>query len=113
MANTESVAYCGLYCGECGKFKKGKCPGCAGNEKATWCTIRKCCIENGYKSCAECTIISLAECKKLNNFIGKTIGLLFNSDRMACLARIKEAGTLQFATEMEASGRMSLPRRKK
>ena len=113
MSNIELVAYCGLYCQECRSFKKGKCPGCAKNEKATWCTIRTCCIENGYTSCAECTIMPLKECKKFNNFIGNTIGLLFNSDRTACIARIKEVGAAQFATEMSEAGRMSLPRRKK
>jgi len=113
MANPDLVAYCGLYCGQCRKHLKNNCSGCATNEKLTWCAIRTCCIGHGYKSCAECTIVPLAECKKFNNFIGKTIGLLFNSDRAACIARIKEAGYMQFAAEMEDLGRQSLPRKGK
>jgi len=112
MANPDLVAYCGLYCGQCRSFLKSKCPGCATNAKATWCTIRTCCIDNGFKSCADCTLMPLADCKKFNNFIGKTIGLLFNSDRGACVARIKEVGPAQFAVEMETLGRQSLPRKK-
>lgn len=49
-----NVAYCGLYCGACKSQLKGKCPGCYGNEKATWCEIRKCCNEHGYATCADC-----------------------------------------------------------
>jgi len=109
----ELIAYCGLYCAECRKYKNGKCPGCAENQKATWCTIRTCCIDSGYKSCAECTIMPLAECKKFNNAIGKVIGFVFNSDRAAGVARIKEVGAAQFAAEMDAAKRMALPRRKK
>lgn len=40
------VAYCGLYCGACKSHRKGKCPGCRENSKATWCEIRKCCQEH-------------------------------------------------------------------
>lgn len=36
----QNVAYCGLYCGACQSYTKGKCPGCDANEKATWCEIR-------------------------------------------------------------------------
>lgn len=51
-----NVAYCGLYCAECRSFKKGSCLGCYDNEKASWCEIKKCCISNGYSTCADCTI---------------------------------------------------------
>mgnify|MGYP001174253203 CR=1 FL=1 len=46
----ELVAYCGLYCGQCTKYLKGKCPGCKENEKASWCKTRSCCIENDFAS---------------------------------------------------------------
>lgn len=58
-----NVAYCGLYCGACKSQLKGKCPGCYGNEKATWCEIRKCCNEHGYATCADCQLMPLKECK--------------------------------------------------
>jgi len=34
-SNAELVAYCGLYCGACGAYLKGRCPGCHENKKAT------------------------------------------------------------------------------
>lgn len=107
------VAACGLYCGACGKFKKETCPGCLGNEKATWCGIRACCLEKGYATCAECTEQAGPRgCAKFNNFMGKVMGVLFNSDRFACIERIREVGPETFAAEMNAKGKMTLPRRK-
>jgi len=73
------VAACGLYCGACRKFVKEQCPGCWENKKADWCKIRACNIEHNYKSCADCTISSIDECKKFNNFIGKVFSILFRS----------------------------------
>lgn len=46
------VSACSLFCGACHKFKKKSCPGCKGNDKATWCKIRPCTRENGYATCA-------------------------------------------------------------
>jgi hypothetical protein len=107
-ADESLVAYCGLYCGECGKLKKEKCPGCAGNEKATWCKVRSCCIEHGYSSCADCTeFTNLEDCKKLNNFMAKTFAVIFRSDRIAGLKKIKEDGRLGFAQEMVKMGKVS------
>lgn len=104
------VAACGLYCGSCGSYLKGKCKGCRENAKAAWCKIRSCCIENNYKSCADCGKIELKDCKKFNNLIGKIVGLILNSDRSACIKRIKEAGYEQYAKEMAQSERHSLQR---
>ena len=94
------IAACGLYCGSCRSFQNEKCPGCIKNEKASWCKIRQCCIDNNYVSCADCTIMPLEECKKFNNFIGKVFSILFRSDRAACIKRIKEIGNDAFAQEM-------------
>lgn len=105
-----NIAYCGLYCGECGKFKKGKCSGCYNNEKASWCEIRKCCKENNYASCAECTITPLTECKKYNNIFAKVIGFVTRTDRSKCISRIKEVGAEQFAKEMAEAKIMSMKR---
>ena len=111
--NMKQVAACGLYCGACGKFKKGKCVGCRENEKASWCGIRKCCIEHNYTSCADCSEFeNLKDCKKFNNFMGKVMGIIMNSDRFACIYRIREIGNESFAMEMEEKGLQSIKRRK-
>ena len=95
------IARCGLYCGACGKFLKGKCPGCAKNEKATWCQVRICCDTNNYKSCADCKEYSYAmKCKKFNNIISKVFAVVLRSDRQACLTFIQEKGYENFATYM-------------
>lgn len=94
------VAYCGLYCGACGSYLKGKCPGCKENAKATWCKTRTCCIENSYLSCADCNKTNIMECKKFNNFFSRFIGFILRSDRPACIRAIKRMGYEQFASEM-------------
>lgn len=105
------IAACGLYCGTCPGFLKGKCPGCKGNEKAGWCKIRTCNAEQGYISCGECAEYAgrTRECKKLNNFMGKVFGLIFGSDRFGCIERIRKVGNEQFAREMAESGLRNRP----
>lgn len=108
-ANPELVAYCGLYCGACKRYLKGKCPGCHDNIKASWCKIRQCCIENGYSSCALCHDYSdPQECAKFNNFISKIFGLLFRSDRRACIMQIKTLGLKGHADDMASSKRHTI-----
>lgn len=105
------VAFCGLYCGSCKSFLKDKCPGCAGNEKATWCMIRICCQAKKISSCAECVeFTDISSCKKFNNFFSKLFGLVLRSDRKACIARIKEIGLEAFAAEMAEKGQQSIKR---
>lgn len=70
-ASTEHIAACGLYCGACRKYLYGKCPGCLQNDQASWCKIRQCCLEKGYRSCAECGT-DVKACKTHNNVIGKS-----------------------------------------
>jgi hypothetical protein len=36
LVNKDLVAHCGLYCGACGAYLKGRCPGCHENVKAGW-----------------------------------------------------------------------------
>ncbi|MCX6761958.1 MAG: DUF3795 domain-containing protein [Candidatus Moranbacteria bacterium] len=110
--NKNLIAYCGLYCGECGRYLKGKCPGCQKNAKATWCKIRKCCIESGKLSCADCTVHATAsECKKFNNMISKLFAFIFGSDREACINMIKEKGYDGYAEEMTKRGAQSLKKK--
>jgi len=112
METNSDVAFCGLYCGACKKLMNGACPGCAKNAKASWCKVRSCCLEHGYSSCAACTQFQDPnECGKFNNFIARAFGLIFNSDRRACILRIRDVGTAAFATEMAKQQRQSLPRR--
>ncbi len=101
VADPKLVAYCGLYCGACKAYLKGRCPGCTENEKASWCKPRKCCAENSYRSCADCKKVeNIDDCKEFNSFMAKVFGLIFRSDRKACISRIKDAGIEQFANEM-------------
>ena len=89
----EMVAYCGLYCGACRSHLNGKCKGCHENSKATWCTVRACCIGKNIKSCAECADhANPSDCKKFNNFMSKLFGFVFRSDRAACIAQIRDLG---------------------
>lgn len=104
------VAYCGLYCGACGKYLKGKCPGCRQNEKAKWCKIRACCIDNRYHNCSECQM-NPHDCKKFNNLLSKFFALVFGSDREACIKRISEVGADKFADEMAEKNTMTIKKR--
>lgn len=110
--DTKLIAYCGLYCGACRSYISSKCPGCADNAKATWCKIRSCCMENNYQSCANCKqFANPMDCKKFNNFISKVFGLIFRSDRAACIAKIKQDGPSAFAAFMSSNGWQSIKRK--
>jgi hypothetical protein len=106
------IARCGLYCGACGRFRKGRCPGCSENTKASWCKVRSCCGEHGYASCAECaTPKDPRACRKFNNLIARLFGLVFNSDRAVCIERIRRLGPDGYAAFMATHRLQSLPRR--
>jgi hypothetical protein len=106
------IAACGLYCGACRSYRKGRCPGCRENAKATWCAVRSCCTENNWASCAECTNYVLPnDCRKFNNVISKVMALAFNSNRQACILKIRELGRADFAAHMADRGTETLPRR--
>ena len=101
VSDTALVAYCGLYCGACKRYLNDKCPGCRENESAAWCSVRACCMENELRSCAECsTFTAPKECKSFNNFMSKIFGLLFRSDRAACIGQIKRLGIEGHAKSM-------------
>ena len=112
VADKSLVAFCGLYCGACGSYLKGRCQGCAKNVKASWCKIRQCCIDSKYASCADCgQVKNSVDCKKANNAISKIFGLIFRSDRNACIARIKEIGADNYAVEMAGMGLQSIKKK--
>jgi hypothetical protein len=112
VADKALTAKCGLYCGACSRYLKDKCPGCATNHKASWCTVRKCTTEHGYETCADCRIESIDTCKKYNNFMANVFGFIFNSDRRACIERIRAIGSEAFAKEMTDFGAQSIKRRR-
>ena len=109
--DTAQIAFCGLYCAACDRYKKEKCPGCLNNTKATWCKIRTCNMEHGYNSCADCTeYANPNDCKKFNNIVSKFFALVFKSNRPACIAMIKEKGYENFAAYMAANNLQSIRR---
>ncbi|MBI5217915.1 MAG: DUF3795 domain-containing protein [Bacteroidia bacterium] len=111
LADKNLIAYCGLYCGACGKYIKGRCPGCKENTKAAWCQTRACCIENKIASCADCTQYeNVKDCKKFQDFISRIFALIFNSNRPACIAMIKDKGYDEFAKYMALTKQQSLKR---
>jgi hypothetical protein len=111
VKDTNLIAYCGLYCGSCKSYLKGKCTGCHENSKASWCKVRSCNIEHGYKSCADCTEFSdPKECKKFNNFMSKIFAVLFGSDRPASINMIKTSGYEGFASYMTEHRLQSIKR---
>ncbi len=105
------IAYCGLYCGACPRYLKYKCPGCHKYDKATWCKIRKCCMENKYSTCADCKDFSdVNKCKKFNNLMTKIFAFIFRSNRQACICRISEVGLDEFAKEMANNKKATIKR---
>ncbi|HWR72061.1 MAG TPA: DUF3795 domain-containing protein [Nitrospirota bacterium] len=109
VADTGLVAYCGLYCGACRSYLRDRCRGCHENEKATWCKVRVCCLEQGYSSCAECTAFAdPALCGKFNNFISKVVGFILRSDRRACILQIRERGLKGHGEDMALNKRQTI-----
>ncbi len=105
------VAYCGLYCGACPSYRKGKCPGCAENHKATWCKVRTCCREASFVSCAECTDPKdPRDCKKYSNFVASLFGFFLRSDRRACILQIRELGIQAHTEDMAKRGCVTIKR---
>ena len=111
ISDQSLIAFCGLYCGACRKYLSGNCPGCHENNKAGWCKIRACNIQDNYQSCADCKeFANPMDCKKFNNFFSKVFALLFQSDRAACIAKIKSEGYSGFAAFMAENHLQSIKR---
>jgi hypothetical protein len=88
---------------------KRKMPGCKENSKANkWCKIRTCNLDNHFSNCTECSDVSIEECKKLNNTIGKVFKLIFGTDRIASLIYIKNNGAEHYAEKMCKMGQMAI-----
>ena len=111
VTDVELVAACGLYCGACKRYLKEKCPGCRGNDKASWCKVRVCCRERSIRSCADCKEVDdLRRCRTVNNLPARVISLVMNSDRFACLQKIRDEGYESFAQYMTDHKLQTLPR---
>lgn len=114
IQNETLVAKCGLYCGNCKSFKKGKCKGCDANLKASWCKIRSCCIEKNIATCAQCDEFeSTKDCKKHNATVAKVFSVLFNSDRHACIDYIRSNDLEIFEQFMIDNNYVTMPLRKR
>jgi len=99
--NINLAAPCGLYCGDCVKFKKGSCGGCHSNNHFSnhkGCRIYKCCVsEKGLKWCFECKDFP---CAKIENF-AKWRTWIDHRDCIKNLKRMKEVGVDRWLQEKE------------
>jgi hypothetical protein len=112
VADPDLVARCGLYCGACGAYRKGRCPGCARATNRSWCKVRTCCGERSLASCAECADhADPAGCPKFDNVVARLFGLVMNSDRRAAVLKLRALGRDAFAAYMAGRGWQSIPRR--
>ncbi len=106
------VSKCGLYCGSCKKFKSEKCPGCEGNEKASWCKVRTCCLEKNIPTCVQCNEFDdWKECKKANNFMSGIFSFFYNSDHDANKRMIAKDGLKKYANHMAREDLVSMKKR--
>ena len=95
------LAYCGLVCSDCGAYRKGRCQGCH-SEKPMYagCKVKPCAQERNCSTCADCKEFeNLKDCKKLNNIISKIFSLVFRSNRIGNLNRIRQIGLEGFEEE--------------
>jgi hypothetical protein len=105
------IAYCGLYCGACPRFLKGKCSGCKANIKSKWCKVKPCNIETGIKSCAECKkYVDVDICKSFNPIIIKVGEFVSKTSRKSGIQMIKEKGSSSFASYMAKNKLVSIKR---
>ncbi|MDR0796262.1 MAG: DUF3795 domain-containing protein, partial [Tannerella sp.] len=66
------------------------------------CKVRPCCIENGFFTCADCTIYaSVKECKKYNPLLLKIASWVERSDRSKAIEMIQTKGRAEFSVFME------------
>lgn len=69
-------------------------------------------METNLSSCAGCTeFAKLEQCTKLNNFVAKAFGLVFNSDRMAGLRYIRTHGPDAFVAKLDTEKTMTFKKR--
>jgi len=102
------VAYCGLCCTNCGMYIKGKCKGChSAKPMNRKCKMKACASTRGYSTCAACTDFeNFRDCRKLYNLTSRFFGLIFNSDRIGNLNKIKSGGLESFKLYKSQEGKI-------
>ena len=106
----ESIAPCGLFCTECGSFKKGRCKGCQVEPGFKRCPVRGCCVEKKIETCAGCGEFKAPrdyrECKKVFNPIARVIGFFTGSDRCGALALLRDSGREAYLAQKRQAKKM-------
>ena len=105
------IAACGLFCTNCGAFKRKKCKGCqVFPSYFNSCPVRQCCADKGITVCADCDSFAsphdFRECRKVNSFVAKVFGLIFRSNRPAALVTLRDQGRDAYLHEKRTSGKM-------
>jgi hypothetical protein len=114
VQNISLIAACGLYCGACGSYTKGRCPGCKENTKASWCKVRSCCIEKSIDNCSQCTEYeNPQDCGKYNSLISNLIGFVTGTKRSLNIEAIKQKGSEGFVAFMSEKKWQSIPKKYK
>jgi hypothetical protein len=103
------IAACGLFCTNCGAFKKGKCKGCKVAPMFKSCPIRACCGDKGIANCSACADFTsprdYRECGKLHNWISRFFGLILRSDRIGALTLLRDEGEDAYLAAKRESGK--------
>jgi hypothetical protein len=116
--DTNLISYCGFYCGSCPKFSKGQCLGCKGDSPKCAvgykvCNVRPCCVENNFKSCADCNKYdSVKVCKLYNPFMIKFGQFITQTNRRKGIEMIKEKGEIEFVKFMKDKNWVTIKTRK-
>jgi hypothetical protein len=109
-ARDEHISACGLFCTNCGAFKKEKCAGCQEAPRFASCKIRICCEKKKITTCAECPDFAFPrdyrECPKVYNFMGRLFGFIFGTNRTAALVMLRDQGKEAYLTTKRESGKM-------
>ncbi len=104
------VGACGLFCSNCGSFKRGRCKGCQIEPGFKRCAVRLCCIEKGITICAGCSEFESPrdyhECKKVNNFIARIFSFVFGTKRPEALAMLRDQGRDAYLASKEGTKKM-------
>lgn len=108
------IGYCGLFCGNCKRFKNGKCIGCLESEKLSWCKIRTCCQGKELAHCARCEEFpDPRKCSVYHSMISRVIEFFSGTDRSVCIACIRDQGEDAFRSMMREKGTMSLSKKER
>ena len=117
--NEKLVSYCGLNCGACPSFLKGKCKGCRGNTPDCAvgfrsCKVKPCCVENGYNTCADCKKYqSVNSCKDYSSPLVRFGEFISQTSRGKCIEMIKKDGIKPFLEFMENKKWLTMKRKVK